>query len=485
MLRWDYHLRCFKRQAQRVISASTPALPTVPLTPENEMKKTKAAYGSVDNLYYARKDNLQGQAGIVRVTGVSPTTPAIDIDFLVGLAGSSNHKQNSDGGVTHYSVIEHPSLTVRFLVTDCPSDGNLLGDYLPLFQEQNVKVLFRLCDPAVYNPNPLIQAGILVKDDLAFEDGSVPSPELVESYRSFMSDFAASSAGSSVAVHCVSGIGRAPILAAIALIDAGLDRYDVVDLIRAKRRGAFNKRQLEWILDAKRLQERLFGPLILFHHGGGHTSLTWYLVANQLAKEMECTILMYDCRGHGETHTSDDEDFSLTTLANDLAAVVKVVGETSSEVVLVGIEAALKTGLKNVIGVVMVDVVEVCLNQLKVKHIRNSKIAPLLIPPQLQKVGEKYVWRTDLAKTEPFWNEWFTNLSEKFLSVKAGRLLVLADKALTIAQMQGKFQMVVYSECGHSVHEEEPEKFAKLLKEFYARNQRNVVIKRFPIPAKK
>jgi hypothetical protein len=54
------------------------------------------------------------------------------------------------------------------------------------------------------------------------------------------------------------------------------------------------------------------------------------------------------------------------------------------------------------------------------------------------------VWRTDLAKTQPFWEGWFIGLSKKFLEAKGGKLLLLAgtdrlDKELIIGQMQGMF----------------------------------------------
>ncbi len=57
-----------------------------------------------------------------------------------------------------------------------------------------------------------------------------------------------------------------------------------------------------------------------------------------------------------------------------------------------------------------------------------------------------FKWRIDLASTERHWPGWFSGLSEKFLSVPASKLLLLAgvdrlDKALTVGQMQGKFQV--------------------------------------------
>ena len=48
--------------------------------------------------------------------------------------------------------------------------------------------------------------------------------------------------------------------------------------------------------------------------------------------------------------------------------------------------------------------------------------------------------------------------------------------------MQGKFQLVVLPDCGHSVQEDVPEKFATCLLEFYTRNQSLSNIKRFDIP---
>ncbi|ODM95032.1 Protein phosphatase methylesterase 1 [Orchesella cincta] len=91
-------------------------------------------------------------------------------------------------------------------------------------------------------------------------------------------------------------------------------------------------------------------------------------------------------------------------------------------------------------------------------------------------VLEKYVWRIDLKKTEPFWRGWFEGLSKKFLAVRAPKLLLLAgvdrlDKELMVAQMQGKFQMQVLSSVGHIVHEDAPDRVAEHIASFLARNK--------------
>lgn len=53
-----------------------------------------------------------------------------------------------------------------------------------------------------------------------------------------------------IAVHCVAGLGRAPALVAIALIEMGMKPLDAIEFIRGKRRGAFNKPQIAYLVSA-------------------------------------------------------------------------------------------------------------------------------------------------------------------------------------------------------------------------------------------
>ncbi len=43
-----------------------------------------------------------------------------------------------------------------------------------------------------------------------------------------------------IGVHCVAGLGRAPLLVALALIYKGCPKFDAIELIRKKRPGALN-----------------------------------------------------------------------------------------------------------------------------------------------------------------------------------------------------------------------------------------------------
>ena len=62
-----------------------------------------------------------------------------------------------------------------------------------------------------------------------------------------------------IGVHCVTGLGRAPVLVAVALVELGMKYEDAVELIRKKRRGAINAKQLEFLAKYKRRKYFLKG----------------------------------------------------------------------------------------------------------------------------------------------------------------------------------------------------------------------------------
>merc|ERR1712087_538544 len=97
------------------------------------------------------------------------------------------------------------------------------------------------------------------------------------------------------------------------------------------------------------------------------------------------------------------------------------------------------------------------------------------MPSQVQKVQDKFNWVTDLSKTRPFWDSWFRGMDKKFLSANCGPKIVLVqdpnnlDKEMTIAQMQGKFQIQMLSSSGHAVHEDQPHKITQKISSYLAR----------------
>ncbi len=76
-----------------------------------------------------------------------------------------------------------------------------------------------------------------------------------------------------------------------------------------------------------------------------------------------------------------------------------------------------------------------------------------------------------MLATKNYWEGWFKGLTECFLSVRVPKQLLLAgsdrmDKELTIAQMQGKFKLVVVDQVGHAIHEDKPKQVAEAFHSF-------------------
>lgn len=87
-----------------------------------------------------------------------------------------------------------------------------------------------------------------------------------------------------------------------------------------------------------------------------------------------------------------------------------------------------------------------------------------------------YRWRTDLLSSQPYWSGWFAGLSALFLSCTMPKMLLLAgsdrlDTPMMIAHMQGKLQLEVLADAGHSVQEDQPRDTARKLAEFVLRHR--------------
>ncbi|KAJ3127486.1 hypothetical protein HK098_006264 [Nowakowskiella sp. JEL0407] len=156
------------------------------------------------------------------------------------------------------STVEYKNL--RFIILDCPHENNL-GQYLEEFKNRGVTDVVRVCEPT-YNTALFEENGIKVHD-WPFRDGGVPPQKIITSWLTLCDekfggikakDDAVVGNGPVIAVHCVAGLGRAPILVAMTLIEAGMEPLDTVEFIRRRRRGALNSVQLQYLVDTYKRQ---------------------------------------------------------------------------------------------------------------------------------------------------------------------------------------------------------------------------------------
>uniref|UniRef100_A0A7S2XBN4 protein-tyrosine-phosphatase n=1 Tax=Lotharella oceanica TaxID=641309 RepID=A0A7S2XBN4_9EUKA len=160
-------------------------------------------------------------------------------------------------GVMVSQYVSSPSLITykdqRYLIMDAPTDSNL-DQYLKELKKEHVTTLVRTCEPS-YSVDKLTAAGIGVKE-LPFKDGAPPPEKVVEKWLEIVKDvFEKKGDKPTIAIHCVAGLGRAPVCVAIGLIEKGMDPMDAIKKIRSKRRGAINQKQVKFLLDYKRKED--------------------------------------------------------------------------------------------------------------------------------------------------------------------------------------------------------------------------------------
>jgi protein tyrosine phosphatase type 4A len=146
---------------------------------------------------------------------------------------------------------------LSFLITDCPQpDKESLVVFCNLQKANSSIAIVRISNPT-YDTELLISNGISVYE-FYFEDGSVPSDDLVTRYLTLLDRIKEENKDKeiTIGIHCVSGIGRAPLLVCLALVDGGMERLDAVAFIREKRRGAINNKQLAWLSDKRGFKKR-------------------------------------------------------------------------------------------------------------------------------------------------------------------------------------------------------------------------------------
>jgi len=265
---------------------------------------------------------------------------------------------------------------------------------------------------------------------------------------------------------------------------------------------------------------------MVLHHGAGYSALSFAMMAKEITTETggECGVLAMDCRRHGKTEPLDesvsDDDLSIDVLAEDAYNLLctlfpdpsatpslLLVGHSMGGSVLVRACPMLLAKKYRVTGVAVLDVVEgSAVEALPHMHnllnsrpdgfdsledaiewhvtghtIRNLTSARISVPslfvPSPPNYTPRFLWRTPLRSTAPYWESWFLGLSKSFLEVRTARLLVLAgtdrlDKDLMLGQMMGKFQLVVIPGTGHMIQEDDPSKLAEILIEFWRRNDR-------------
>lgn len=130
-------------------------------------------------------------------------------------------------------------------ISEAPSKENL-NNFIKQIKNNNIKHIVRLCDPT-YDLNDLNDLNYDVKIyDWKFTDGDNPPSDIIDKWKELLK----LNVGP-ILIHCMAGLGRAPSIAAIGLIELKIKPFDAIKLIRDKRPGSINSKQLSFIMNYK------------------------------------------------------------------------------------------------------------------------------------------------------------------------------------------------------------------------------------------
>mmetsp|Transcript_11896 Transcript_11896/g.17749 ORF Transcript_11896/g.17749 Transcript_11896/m.17749 type:complete len:177 (+) Transcript_11896:90-620(+) len=138
----------------------------------------------------------------------------------------------------------------RFLIFESPNDKNI-SFYLEEFKKHNVSAVVRACDKT-YDPTPFVKEKFEFHE-MEYKDGSIPPPETLQRWLDLVhSTFKHNKSNQkTIAVHCIAGLGRSPLLVVLALIYEGMDHTEAIEYVRERRKGAFNLKHMSAILRYK------------------------------------------------------------------------------------------------------------------------------------------------------------------------------------------------------------------------------------------
>ncbi|KAJ3020216.1 UNVERIFIED_CONTAM: Protein tyrosine phosphatase type IVA 1 [Siphonaria sp. JEL0065] len=168
------------------------------------------------------------------------------------------------------STVEYKNM--KFVIFDAPTDSSL-DLYLQELQTRNVSHIVRVCEPT-YNADRALSIGIQVLD-LGFADGTVPPASVVSQFLKLCNYRFANTTpnNKAIGIHCVAGLGRAPTLVAIALIESGMSAIEAVEFVRACRRNALNIVQLNYLVDGYKPVSGTIKKVA----GGGGSGYAWFV----------------------------------------------------------------------------------------------------------------------------------------------------------------------------------------------------------------
>jgi len=125
-----------------------------------------------------------------------------------------------------------------FVITSSPTNSNI-GKFISYITLNDITNMVCACKEIEYNQT--IINSVCTVTNLPFDDGSCPDDIQIRDYLNIINN----SRNKKFIIHCKAGLGRAPLLAAIAVIICEKkDPYDTIESIRKIIKNCFNNKQI-------------------------------------------------------------------------------------------------------------------------------------------------------------------------------------------------------------------------------------------------
>jgi len=134
---------------------------------------------------------------------------------------------------------------IDYILSSCPNSNNI-QEYSTFLKNNNVKYLINLCD----SQYSLEYLDNIVYKNIIIQDGTIPNENQLNVIKEICKDCIASQ--QNIVIHCVSGMGRAPCVLGVLLIEyENYENIYCIEAIRKKRKGSINSVQLKYLMNYK------------------------------------------------------------------------------------------------------------------------------------------------------------------------------------------------------------------------------------------
>lgn len=147
----------------------------------------------------------------------------------------------------NFSIICFKDL--KFLISNSPS--NYIDEYINLLKLNKILHVIRVCEEKTY-PKYILEKNGFFFYEYRIKDGNTTTLEEEENWINLFSNLRKKGI-KNYAIHCKSGLGRAPFFLALILLKEGIEPYEVINFIRNNRKGSLNSNQVKYILKKKNI----------------------------------------------------------------------------------------------------------------------------------------------------------------------------------------------------------------------------------------